>query len=68
VRLQKWTDEQFVECLLNFSDKEYAIVKDEKFRYIKLFSSADAEWNGKSAANEETISPESIVIFERRPV
>ena len=56
LRLQRWSDEQHLDCIMNFSDTQQFIQwPDGKI----LFSS-------KEHLSENNILPESIVIFEKR--
>jgi maltooligosyltrehalose trehalohydrolase len=56
LRLQRWSDEQHLECIMNFSDKERSIQwPDGKI----IFSS-------KEHSSSNNILPESILIFEKQ--
>lgn len=59
LRLQRWSDEQHLECILNFSDTPQAISLPGEYRYQNIFSSS-------VSSTDKLISAESIIIFERK--
>ena len=65
VFVERWSDNQDLYCILNFSDQAQDIPTDESKTYTKVFASSDAEWGGKPVSHGK-INPESIIIFERR--
>jgi maltooligosyltrehalose trehalohydrolase len=65
VFVERWSDNQDLYCILNFSDQAQDIPTDDSKTYTKVFASSDAEWGGKPVSHGK-INPESIIIFERR--
>lgn len=59
LRLQRWSDEQHLECVLNFSDTDQVLSLPEGFRYEKIFASSEG-------STDKLIRAESIIIFERK--
>lgn len=66
VRVERWTSNQHLECILNFSDKEQPLPVDMSLSYKRVLSSSDPEWGGRSGTPNNTILPESIIILERK--
>lgn len=58
LKLQRWSNEQHLECYLNFSDSDQPLSLAEGKSFRKLFESSPS-------SNEKLIRAESIVIFER---
>ncbi|WP_184550353.1 malto-oligosyltrehalose trehalohydrolase [Mucilaginibacter sp. FT3.2] len=72
--IKRWTDEQQVLCLLNFSAQEQqVIIPQGTGQWQKLFDSAEPKWNGPLATAEIVstgqiaLSPQSIVIYTQHP-
>lgn len=68
--IQRWTDEQRVLCLLNFSKKDQELnIDGNNQQWQKLFDSAEPKWNGPVASpaiintGEISVPPESILIY-----
>jgi maltooligosyltrehalose trehalohydrolase len=68
--IQRWTDEQQIICLLNFSGIDQNIIIPEGInQWQKLFDSAEPEWNGPVSSpliinpGATVIPPESILIY-----
>ncbi len=58
LKLQRWSNEQHLECYLNFSDSDQPLSLAEERSFRKIFESSPL-------SNEKLIRAESIVIFER---
>ncbi|RYF97080.1 MAG: DUF3459 domain-containing protein, partial [Chitinophagaceae bacterium] len=58
LKLQRWSNEQHLECYLNFSDSDQPLSLAEGRSFCKVFESSPS-------SNEKLIRAESIVIFER---
>ena len=68
--VQRWTTDQQLICLLNFSDKDQQLaIPDGINQWQKLFDSADPKWNGPVSSPEIlsvgliTMQPASILIY-----
>jgi maltooligosyltrehalose trehalohydrolase len=68
--IQKWTTDQQLICLLNFSGKDQQLmIPDGINQWQKLFDSADPKWNGPVSSSEIistgiiTVPPTSILIY-----
>ncbi|MBL7699384.1 MAG: malto-oligosyltrehalose trehalohydrolase [Chitinophagaceae bacterium] len=59
LKLQRWSDEQRLECFLNFSDKDQPVPLAAAKQYKKIFDSS-------GSPSDQLIRAESIIIFERR--
>jgi maltooligosyltrehalose trehalohydrolase len=69
--LRRWSEQQQVMCLMNFSNSEQSIVIPiEPSKWMKLHDSASPEWRGPKAGPDEVSSnqkldlqPESILVY-----
>ncbi len=68
--IQRWTNEQQVICLLNFSKQQQQIdIPEGVTNWQKLLDSADPKWNGPAASSEImstgklSVPPEAILIY-----
>ncbi|GAA3986001.1 malto-oligosyltrehalose trehalohydrolase [Mucilaginibacter dorajii] len=68
--IQRWTDDQQVICLLNFSNHEQQVnIPAGINQWQKLLDSADPKWNGPAVAAEfissgiAAVSPQAILIY-----
>jgi len=74
--LSRWDGEQYIVCLMNFSDQIQQInITAERPYWKKIFDSADPQWNGPVAAPRHldamqyvTIQPQSILVYTSRHV
>jgi maltooligosyltrehalose trehalohydrolase len=69
--LHRWHEDQHALCFMNFSKEQQKIlVPPRDLQWEKTLDSADPEWNGPAAADENvtdnkeiTLQPESILIY-----
>jgi maltooligosyltrehalose trehalohydrolase len=57
LKLQRWSDDQHLECYMNFSDSVQPLSLEAGKEFSKIFHSSNS-------STEKEIGPESIVIFE----
>ncbi|HUR10340.1 MAG TPA: malto-oligosyltrehalose trehalohydrolase [Flavitalea sp.] len=63
--VERWTDEQHITCVLNFSDTEHDLEFDKKSGAKKMFDSSAEEWGGNTPSPGK-INPQSIIIVETK--
>ena len=74
--LQRWDDEEFLFCLMNFSNEvQHLRISGERPYWKKIFDSADPQWAGTAAApvlvdalQSLNIQPESFLVYTNKHV
>lgn len=74
--LQRWDDEEFLFCLMNFSNEvQHLRISGERPYWKKIFDSADPQWAGTVAApvlvdalQSLNIQPESFLVYTNKHV
>ncbi len=74
--LQRWDEEEYVFCLMNFSNEEQDLrISGERPYWKKIFDSADPCWDGPAAApmlvdalQSIHIQPESFLVYTNKHV
>lgn len=61
--LRRWTEEQQLMCLMNFSKTEQAVITPaESSEWIKIFDSASPEWKGKQASPDQILTGQKLIL------